>query len=263
MNAKSLVTMTLLGAMSAVSLAHEYWLEIGGPSPVAGQILRANIQLGERFQGETVIRDSSRIDRFIVAQPDGKVVDVPGRDGSQTIGLIRPAGPGAHVVGLQTTPTGLTLDARAFESYLAEDGLEHAIKTRKARSMSDADGRERYSRCAKSILDAEGSMAGFDRRVGMPLEITPLDDPNSPDGTVRFVVEFRDEPVEGVLITAASRESRGAWVHGRTDAKGEVSFELGASGFWLVSGVHMIEDESPDSDWRSYWASLTFWRSGS
>jgi hypothetical protein len=53
----------------------------------------------------------------------------------------------------------------------------------------------------------------------------------------------------------------------RSDANGDVRLDVGAPGEWLVSAVHMLPASqtqhapgTPDADWESTWASLTFAR---
>ena len=72
---------------------------------------------------------------------------------------------GTQWAGYQSRHYPATLDAAKFESYLKEEGLERVIAERKKRGQSGAPGRERFYRCAKSLLEVSGtSSIGFARR---------------------------------------------------------------------------------------------------
>ena len=74
--------------------------------------------------------------------------------------------------------TAVTLDADKFEKYLGEEGLERIIGMRRERGEGDKPGREVFSRSAKTLVIAgDGGAQGFDRVLGLTLELVLLKDP--------------------------------------------------------------------------------------
>lgn len=77
--------------------------------------------------------------------------------------------PPAHLVQpwlacVQTAPT-LSYLHLEFNQYLNEEGLTEVIKTRERFGLSDAPGRENFSRCAKSIILVDGQSQGYDKQI--------------------------------------------------------------------------------------------------
>lgn len=268
-SARRILTTLTLAIAATTATAHEFWIECSSARPALGELVQARLWLGERFRGEPVLRDASRYQRFTVTGPDGER-DVPGRDASTLAGMVRCETPGTHMLALETEPTAIELSPGAFDAYLLEDGLAHIAEIREARGEQDETAHERYSRCAKALLAGAGDTDGFDRRAGLTLELTPLTDPDAPaDQPMTILLEYHGEPLAGVMVTAAHTDTPNDLLSARTDEHGLVTLDLTDNGLWLVSGVHMTEDdpaagtdasEGGPTRWRSHWASLTFER---
>ena len=64
--------------------------------------------------------------------------------------------------------------------------------------------------------------------------------------------------VEELLSRGASAPGAQKRLEARTDARGEIALRLDEVGPWLIKVVHMEATEGdPDTDWESWWASLT------
>jgi uncharacterized GH25 family protein len=142
-----------------------------------------------------------------------------------------------------------------FDRYLGEEGLERIRGLRKA---GEGPVREIYSRCAKSLLRVGDGSSGYDRALGLELELVPERDPYSlkPGEALPVRLLYRGEPLDGALVIAlASPDSK---VSART-AGGRASLVLDRPGRWLVKAVHMVPaPEGSGAEWESLWASLTF-----
>ena len=175
---------------------------------------------------------------------------------------MRPLIAGTHVVAYESTHSVVELAADKFESYLKEEGLEHASKRRAERQMSKAPGRERFSRCAKAIVIAGAApREGFDRAIGMRLEIIAEVDPRdmAVGKDASFTLLFEGKPIEGITVHASPIEHPEMRTAFRTDAKGRVAVPLSTAGAWRLNAVHMIElPAGSEQDWESLWASLVF-----
>ena len=240
--------------------AHDLWIEPTSFAPGAGEVVGVKLRVGMNLEGEPVPRYATLIRQFVVAK-DTDRVPLPGREGADPAGFLRPE-PGLQVLGYFSNPSRIELPAEKFNAYLEDEGLDAILALRSARGESAAPGRELYSRCAKSLLlSGPASEAGGDRRLGFPLELVAERNPyvlrSSEDLPVRLL--WRGQPLEGALVVAINRASPREKLLARSDREGRVRFRLHPGGMWLVKAVHMVPAPAgSDADWQSYWASLTF-----
>jgi uncharacterized GH25 family protein len=240
--------------------AHDFWIE---PPAVRapGSSLPVRLRVGEHFSGEAFPRDPTHIARFVVVGPDGEAA-VPGIPGRDPAGHVPVDAPGLYTIGYRSQPRSITTGAAAFEAYLAAEGLEHIIRLRAERGVSEAPATERFSRCAKALVAVgDGAAATGDTSLDMPLELFAERNPSqaAPGDALAFRLLHEGRPLAGALVIAHDRGAKTHALRARTDASGRVAFRLPHGGAWLVKSVHMIE-ASPGSgaDWESLWASLTF-----
>jgi uncharacterized GH25 family protein len=248
--------------ITGMTQAHEFWVMPSSFSPAPLQQTGFALYVGAGWPGESVPRDPSRLVRFelIDAQGSSPLEAEPAADPA---GIAAPKALGTAIAVYRSNQAEITLEAAKFEAYLLEEGLEQISKARAARGQSQQPGRELYSRCAKALVrvgGARGSSAGFDRNVGLTLELIPENDPFAliGGGTLRLRLLYNDKPLAGVLIKAASRAQPKRWISGRSDAQGRVALKLPEAGVWLINAVQMIEAPTGSrADWESVWSSLT------
>lgn len=255
-----------MGVLAGLCLAppaagHDFWIEPGEFAPAVGAAVPIELRVGERLVGDPVPRRPESIVRFTVRDALGEE-EVRGAAGVSPAGVWRPRAAGPQVVAYATRPVAIELEAGKFERYLAEEGLERVSEERAARGESGRPGREIYSRSAKSLLAAGGVWSdGFDRPVGLPLELVPLATPRvSQDGPSRLPVRllFRGQPIAGVAVVALPAAAPEAARRVRTGVDGEAVLDLDHPGMWLVKAVHMERaPATAGADWQSWWASLT------
>ncbi len=259
-----LVAAMLLTAGAGLS-AHDFWIEPSTFEPGADEPIRIHLRVGERFAGEAVPRSDARIERFVVIGPSGEK-PVFGRDGMDPAGLLRLDAPGIWFVGYRSKPSAVVLEADKFDKYLREEGLERIIEDRAARKESQMPGREQFSRSVKSLLRSGGSQTvqGFDRALGLTLELVLEADPTSAAGgrlPVRLLHEGR--PLAGALVVAYRKDAgvtpeATEELRARTDKDGRVVVPV-TSGIWLLKAVHMERAAAASgADWDSVWTALTF-----
>ena len=153
-----------------------------------------------------------------------------------------------------------------FEKYLASEGLDHVLKLRKERGEETKNGKERYSRYVKTLIDAgDGNTEALNKVVGQTIELVPLDNPYTKQvgDAIRVQLLFRGKPLVNHLISStyagASDKPDTYAQSARTDERGVVTLHLTHSGPWLVRTVHMLPlPDNKDADWESWWASITF-----
>lgn len=246
--------------LGATLLAHDVWIEPTTFAPKAGDVMGARLRVGQDFIGDPLRRDDALIDRFFVDAGGGRRPLV-GRQGADPAGLFRVEAPGLLVIGYQSHPRPVDLTEEKFNEYLKEEGLE-AIAALRARRGQTGGVRERFSRCAKSLVSSGEPRADEgDRALGFTLELVAETNPYrlaaGQDLPVRLTYEGR--PLAGALVVAMNRDDAAGRLSARSDAMGRVRFRLPRQGQWLVKAVHMIPAPAQSgADWESFWASLTF-----
>ena len=278
---RSVLCATLVVAAGSGLAAHDFWLEPSTFAPGVDEPVRIHLRIGERFAGESLARNGSLIEKFVIVGPSGER-PVPGRDGMDPAGLVRLDAPGIWFVGYRSRPSAVELTPEKFEQYLREEGLEHIIQERVARKETLLPVRERFSRSVKSLLRYGGdqTVQGYDRALGMTLEFVLDADPARASGGRVPVRLLRDgRPLPGALVVAYRRDSIAALpgpasqgkasesreaneskeaLRARTDKDGRIVLPV-SSGVWLLKSVYMERAVAGSgADWESVWSALTF-----
>jgi uncharacterized GH25 family protein len=246
--------------LAAPLAAHDFWIEPGSFRPSVGAPLAVHLVVGQRFRGDALPRNPALIERFVLVSGTSEI-PVVGRPADEPAGLVTPPRAGLAWIAYRSLESPLSLDADRFEEYLREEGLESVVAERARRGESGKPSRELFSRAAKSLVRAGGAGSdGFDRPLGLALELVPERDPYALHGEelpVRLLWQGR--PLAGALVSALPYASPETKQSLRSDRDGRVRFRGIGPGVWLVKAVRMarVEDD-PSADWRSVWASLTF-----
>jgi uncharacterized GH25 family protein len=115
------------------------------------------------------------------------------------------------------------------------------------------------------VLQVGGQRSsGFDRVLGYPAELVPLDNPYALRAgaslRVRALVDGR--PVANQYVVTGGRTAGGGRIAQRgvrTDSDGVARVALRSAGVWYVKFIHMTRaSEDTTIDYESKWASLTF-----
>lgn len=267
MNRPALGLVALALLVPRLAWAHDLWIEPSTFRPAAGENVTASLRVGQKLHGEPLPLIPMLVDRFVLR---GKGADIPMngfRGVPDPAGYVRVSEAGLHWIAYQSHAYPVVLEARKFEEdYLAAEGLERIVKERAGKGQSAAPGRERFYRCAKSLLEVPGEKRAktpgvFDVPLGFTLELVPRKNPYAirAGGELPLVLLFHGKPIADVLVVAMSKGDPNNAVSSRSDRKGLVTLHLDRPGFWLVKAVHM-EPAPPDAgvDWESWWASITF-----
>lgn len=268
---KRKIILSIVGLFTGfgVVLAHEFWLQPSRFFAQVGDTIRVQVLVGEGFAGERSEGKKNRIIQYhhhtAAATTDLAPTLTGDTYGDVSVPLTTP---GTHLFSFANTPKFLSMKADSFLLYLQEDGLDNVIAARRQRGETDKLSRELYQRCVKSLVQVGPRPdALFAKDAGMPLEITPVENPYAqrPGQTAEFRIRFLNQPLAGALVRYWSRDAanhlNGAPYREekqRSDAQGRVRFRLRA-GQNMVSLVRMIPcSDSAQADWQSYWGSLTF-----
>jgi uncharacterized GH25 family protein len=241
--------------------AHDFWIEPTGFIADLGRVVGVKLRVGEEFRGEVVPRSDAMIGDFVVVDTGGRR-QVVGRDGSDPAGLLRVTSPGLMVIGYRSRPSPVTLPADKFTQYLKEEGLDSVIAARARSQASQRDGREVFSRAAKSLVRSGAMQPGSgDRALGFPIELVAERNPYQmrQGDALPVRLTFQDAPLAGALVVAYNQRSPYRKLRVRSDRDGRATFTIDEPGAWLVKAVHMVPAPAgSNADWESFWASLTF-----
>lgn len=261
-----LIGVVIAALLGAPAGAHEFWILPDRFSVGRGDAIGLGLVVGTGWPGEPFALQTRRVVRFAWIDAGGER-PLQGTDGDVPAGRTVATAAGTAIAVYRSTDATAQLDAAEFESYLVDEGLEHASTARVSRGQSGAAVRERYSRCAKAILAVGGARRGaraapdVTRPVGLDLEIVPLRDPRTlrRGGALPVRVTWQGAPAEGLLVKALSRSDPTLRIAVRTDADGRAVLPLPAGGTWLVNAVRIeAAPAGADHDWRSTWSSLVF-----
>ncbi|HKI04249.1 MAG TPA: DUF4198 domain-containing protein [Thermoanaerobaculia bacterium] len=254
---------TWIGLLVGPALqAHDFWIEPSAFTPALGQRISVRLRVGEGFRGDPVPRDPQRIERFAALGAAGEVA-IAGVPNSDPAGFLALNAPGLHLLVYDSDHASVELEGKKFEEYLGLEGLEAISALRARRGQTAAPVKEIYSRCAKSLVAVGKSAksAGYDRSLGLPLELVPEANPYSLDGGGDLAVrlDYGGKPLAGALVMALQRDRPEPRIAVRSDSRGRVKLRLDRPGVWLIKAVHMVPaPKESGADWESFWASLTF-----
>jgi hypothetical protein len=185
--------------------------------------------------------------------------------GDTTVLTLRTGDAGTYVVGASLKPRELRLEAKDFNSYLATDGVPDVLEARRQRGELERPARERYHKHVKAVLQVGSRRSsGFDRVLGYPAELVPLDNPYAlrPGASLRVRALLDGTPVANQYVLAGGRMADGSRIAQRavrTDTDGIALIRLRSAGVWYVKFIHMAHAVGDTTiDYESKWATLTF-----
>ena len=272
MNYRSAALLLVLLVCSRASLvaAHDFWLQpnefwVGPDAPTS-----ITLQVGHGSSRQRSPVPAQRIARFQALTPDGAVVDLHGqlRLGEATRdGSFQFEKPGAYVLVLQTDDRAQAhLPAQRFNDYLRAEGLTPALDQRARLHLMDADGSERYSRCAKSIVHVgpldRRTQSQVSKPLGLPLEIVPEADPYGlPRSAILPIrVLYAGRPLVGALVklTDLSDDASPREVQ-LSDHEGRAAFTMPKLGKWMLNVIWTKPlPRSDETDFETVFSSLSF-----
>ncbi len=254
---RSLLALTIV--LAPIVFAHDVWIEPSSFHPAVGERVTVSLRVGQNLRGEPMPRIPPLIERFVL-KGSTREIPVIGRAGADPAGMTVVGEPGLQWIGYQTTAYPMTIEAQKFEAYLKDEGLERIIAERARKGQQAAPGRERFYRCAKSLLDVPGS-SETPVPLGFTLELQPRKNPYAlhAGDALPLSLTFHGKPIANVLVMALRKDAPEKSVRARTDSAGRVALRLDGAGFWLIKAVHMqAAPADAGVDWESWWASMTF-----
>lgn len=259
-----LAILVLLLSLSV--FGHEYWFEPDKFFLAPNESTAVHL-----FVGEALNHDEERVFQlskttmfqlFSVRNRFDLMADI--KEGALPIYNLSAEKPGNYLLALERNGSYIQLGAKEFEDYLREDGMEYIIAEREKLDERQKEGRERYSRFIKTMLQiGDKHDAVFKKNAGLKLEIIPLENPYSKKvgDDLKFQVLFDGKPLNDKTVFADNKDG-GVISHQKlkTDRSGQVSVKLDGRGVWLVRLVFMQRCASrcAEADWESFWGAFSF-----
>jgi len=263
---RSSVSILFLFVLSVSIFAHEYWLEPATFFLKLNERSVVHLYVGEALkQDEEREFQSSKTPLFKLFSTHD-TFDLLGtiREEEKPLFSFSSEREGTFLLALERNWSYITLEPKQFEDYLREDGIEYIIAEREKLGEVKKEGKERYSRYLKSLLQVGGKRdKAFARLVGSTLEIVPLENPYSKKAgdSLEFQVLFLGKPLTGKTIFADNRDGeRVVKQQMKTDSQGKITVKIDRKGIWLVRLVYMrrCAKNCEGADWESFWSALSF-----
>jgi uncharacterized GH25 family protein len=261
-----LILLAFVLLLSRVAMAHEYWLE-----PDKFFLAPHEKTAVHLFVGEGLKKDEER--PFQLARASSfklysldTIFDLKDKTPDETppFYTFSQKNPGNYTLVLERSPAYIKIDAKKFEDYLRDEGLEHIIDERKKLGESLKEGRERYSRYIKSILQVGDKQdLAFNKQPGFGLRIYSVQNPYAKKigDTLECWVMFGNKSVANKTIFADNREGETVLTQKvQTDANGGCKVKLDRKGTWLIRLVIMqrCQKDCAETDWESFWGAYSF-----
>ena len=243
---------------------HEFWIEPLDFSLEQSESIAAHNRIGQMLKGDVDPFIASTFVRFTVTDPE-ETRTVEGRLGDRPALKMMPKRGGLHIAAYQSTVSTLTYrEPEKFVNFITKEGFPEVQERHAARGLPEKDFREAYTRFGKSLI-AVGDAAGFDRALGLRIEVIALTNPYVESSPVDVQVLYENSPLADVQIAIFRRDSAGDVTREtlRTDTKGRATIPRKDAAMTLLSAVHMVEPETAlaerrDVVWHSLWGSLTY-----
>ena len=255
-----LISAGTLAAHDLFLRAHNYF--VAPDTEARLDVLNGTFSKSENAVTRDRLRDLSVVNADGVASP----LDRAGwsETGDTSVITVRVGSSGTYVIGASLLPRAIALDAKDFNTYLADDGIPDVLAARRKSGELDKPARERYAKHVKALIQVGATRtSGYGAELGYPAELVPLNNPYSlrvgQNLRVRAVVE--GEAVPSQVVIAGGRTPSGARIAQRsvrTNRDGVASIRIGSRGAWYVKFIHMERAVSDTVDYESKWATLTF-----
>lgn len=172
---------------------------------------------------------------------------------------------GLHVLAIQTTYAFSELPAIRFNEFAKEEGLAAVLDARQRAGNTGKVGRERYSRRAKALIQVGRQTAANQRlatqAIGLKLEIVPERNPYALGAArmlpVRILYKGWRLPNALVKLTNLGNDAKPVAMK-RTDGNGRASFQIPATGAWLLNVIWSEPVRDPKVEFDTTFSSLTF-----
>lgn len=267
-----------IAGTAGILTAHDFWLVPSGLTAGPGASLEVLGQSGSRFPTSGGATQPAQVveARIISGASDEKVTDLS-VSGKSLMLRHRPRSAGQYVVGVKLAARSARTTPARLQRYIALEGapeLAARYETEGAYPVMDSVTQE-SAKFAKTIVQygARGARA-FNKPVGHPLEMVPLDDPSSArvGQSVRVRLLLDGKPLPNVHVRAGWGDP--ALVNAEppaagtapatpdqvilTDAEGVAKIAITDAGLWNVRTLYAYGMRGMPAHWLVYFSTMVF-----
>ena len=260
---KKLSSILLITTIGSLAQAHEFWMQPKKYRCTVGEEVNVDFMVGENFTGEfwdLKRHKAEKVELHRVSGLKNLLNEVKTTKGNNL--LVKADQEGTYLLAMQSNAAYLEMEAKAFNDYLKEDGLDDILNERKKSNQSNKPSKEFYSRYAKLILQVGDKPDDtFKKQVGFRYEIVPSQNPYSLNvgDYLQCKVLFEGKPAPYALVKVWSKVNNTTFLQNiYTEKDGMLRFPISTAGEWMVSSVKMIKSEMAGAEYHSLWASLVF-----
>lgn len=248
------------------ALAHDFWIQPSRYAINVGESVPFTLLVGHGGARQRWGVPVARVLRFADISRTGTIdrravlhTESGSDDGSLTLTT-----PGTHVLVLETGPALSVLPAIRFNDYLKVEGLTPAIAARARAGTTASEGREFYSRRAKTLIEvgsADAPQPQVTRATGLRLEIVPQRNPYDlkPGEALPVQILYEGRPLSGATVKLTNLDFDAEPIAQKlTDAKGSVSFDVPLRGQWQLNVIWTRPISNPRADFDTVFSSLSF-----
>lgn len=253
-------------ALGTPAMAHDFWIQPSRYAVDVGTSVPFTLLVGHGTARQRWGISADRVLRFAAISPGGSSdqraalhTETGSDDGSLVLST-----PGTHVIVLETSPAISVLPAIRFNDYLKVEGLTPAIAQRARSGKSGVEGREFYSRRAKTLIavgKTDTAQPQVTRPTGLKLEIVPQKSPYAlqPGEALPVQVLYEGRPLSGATIKLNNLDFDAEPVSRKlTDAGGRASFDVPLRGRWQLNVIWTRPIVNARADFDTVFSSLSF-----
>lgn len=263
---RSALLMVSVFGLGSPALAHDFWIQPDRYAVATGTSVPFTLLVGHGIARQRWGVPTDRVRRFAVITAVGSTdqrailhTETGDDDGRLLLNTA-----GTHVVVLESGPALSVLPALRFNDYLKVEGLTPAITRRARAGQTGAEGREYYSRRAKTLIQAGKTTASqphVTRPTGLKLEIVPQKNPYAlkPGEALPLLILYEGQPLPGATVKLNNLDSDAEPVAQRlTDARGQVAFAVPLRGQWQLNVIWTAPINNPNAEFETVFSSLSF-----
>lgn len=266
MNQK-IISSLLIGVMLTLPvLAHDLFLKPDRFFTKVNQKVLISVFNGTFQESEGAVSFARLTDVSIAApseiRTNPKEADFTKNETTAFLNFV-PKEAGNYVVGLSSAWRENQLKAKEFNEYLVLEGIPEVLEDRKRDGELEVDGRYRYSKYVKTILQAGNKQTDSYKTVlGYAVEMIPQQNPYKlKKGNSIEILCLKDgKPLVGQTVLTG-RETGGKMAEETkhlSDEQGIIKIKLDGAGKWYAKFINMVKVDDPKLNYESKWATLTF-----
>ena len=259
---KSIIT-TLVFIIAIIAQAHEFWLQPKKYKCKVCEEIRLDFMVGESFTGEFWDMSRHKVEKLTLHLLGGVkdlVKEVKSTKGNNL--TYKTDQEGTYLLAMQSNAAYIEMEAKAFNDYLKEDGLDNILDDRKRLNQLDRPSKEIYSRYAKLMLQVGEKIDDtFRKNIGLRYEIVPDQNPYTlkTGDYLQCKVYYEGKAAPHTLVKVWSKINNTTFLQNiYSEDDGSIRFPISTSSEWMVSSVKMIKSETEGAQYHSLWASLVF-----